>query len=654
MALPMISMIFVDVTNIILGTLALAKSLYQPGEPDLVFFDQSIDEKLNRSKLKIKKKDTPFLQNARTHKALATVKAVPPETQGLPRDASAPFVYEKWPGSFNERYFRKPRPIPKMIAAEFDRQAVLVERLRAEREIDDDDEDLASQFHEEDFDPLPEVAAFTVFIFVYSAIVGLDWQAYESKRLEEALKKANDDEAVSDEDEGRAMTPSQEVILSKNLSAKFIFTEPVDHDCGSCPKQSAAALSSTFSLFGEGAGEAYNRFFIETSNRMDEVMGMLDPSSAVEATPHKAILDTDVEEYEEAVEVANAQLDLGFEVLKSLSSRGLHSDLDAFKSMMQACGRCRNTEKALELTTLMKEHSLAPDSEILSVFVASFAADIEGDLDIAEFESPREDAEKRTSVGTLRPAPNSTTEPFPWLKIFEVDNGQSSDDSDSMESTGSKESSSSSFAFGGFSEWLGNARSSRLSKVKRRKRLKSKKMERSDSTRYRSVSKFVKTQVELGESLLDYLYPDLKIDTNSDACPHCSYSLSESETVLGWEPRNFYDYTTQCPKCKHRFVPNFSVWCSSPTFEGSQGKQTVLFCELLSPWVLRKALGYVINGETGILGMLEPEWRNGTDIRATLFWNLIVLCRRYRLPFGFLLQGSVQGRLILPRPPKEM
>ena len=104
----------------------------------------------------------------------------------------------------------------------------------------------------------------------------------------------------------------------------------------------------------------------------------------------------------------------------------------------------------------------------------------------------------------------------------------------------------------------------------------------------------------------------------------------------------------------HKCVPNFSVSCSDPAFEGSQGKQSALFCELLSPWVLRKALGHVINGETGIQGMLEPEWRSGTDIRATLFWNLIVLCRRYRLPFGFLLQGSVQGRTILPRPPKEM
>jgi pentatricopeptide repeat protein len=623
----------------------ISRRLYSPGEPDLVFFDQSIDAKLNRSKLNMKKKETPFLQNARAHKILTTVAAIRPETSGLPRDVESPFVYKHWPSHFEGRLFHKPRPIPKMIAAEFDRQAVLVERFRAERKWDGD-EDLGLQFRQEDFDSLPEVAAFTVFFFVYSALVGLDWQDYELKRREEEARRTAD-EVPSDEEDGNTQDRSQEVVLNADVSAKLVYVDPFDH-CGSCPKESVNALTSTFNLFGEGAEEAYHRFFLETTKRMEELQRMLNPSIGTEQI---AFLDTAAEEYEEAIEVANAQLDLGFEVIKSLSSRGLSADLDAFKSLMQACGRCRNTERALELTGLMKEQELAPDSEILSCFIAAFAAESEDEIEVAELESPSSEPISRTVSTDFKLPPSK--DPFPWLtQCASTEKAQSSDDSVAMESVGS---SNSSFVFGGgLADWLSHVRPKRLSQSKRRKRKTSKKLERNNSTRYRPVSRFVKTQLELGENLLDLLCPDLKIDTSSDACPHCSYCLSESETVLGWVPRDFQDYTTQCPKCHHRFVPNFSVSCSSPTFEGSQGKNSVLFCELLSPWVLRKALGHVINGETGILGMLDPEWRSGTDIRATLFWNLIVLCRRYRLPFTFLLQGSVQGRLILPRTPKEM
>ena len=631
----------------------ITRRLYYPGEPDLVFFDQSIDDKLNRSKLKIKKKETLFLHSARAQKVLTTLHAVAPDTNDLPRDTTAPFMYEKWPRTFSERLFSKPRPIPKMIAAEFDRQEILVERLRAEREIDDDNE-ADDLLQEEDFDSLPEVAAFTVFFFVYSALVGLDWQAYEAKRRQVAQQQLAEDGHTEDED-SQAADKSQEIVLSQQSPAPLIYVQPFHHkDCSSCPEESAAM----FSFFGEGAGTAFQSLYLETTKRMEELRQMLDPTIASEK--HENV-EGAVEEYEEAVEAALAQLDLGFEVLKALSSRGLPADMDAFRSLMDACGRCRNTQRALELTKLMKEQELASDSEILSLFVSAFAAGVQDELDVAEFESPREEEEKkyddvkRVSTKTRRSSSVLVKDPFPWLMSSANDEKfASSDDSCSFDdSVASPESSASSFGFSGLGHWLGQDRPKR-SKARRRKRKKSKKLERSNSTRYRPVSSFVKAQVELAENLLDYLYPELKIDTSSDACPHCSYRLTESEIVLGWVPRDFQDYTTKCPKCQHRFVPNFSVSCACPDFEGSQGKQSVLFCELLSPWVLRKALGHVINGETGILGMLDPQWRSGTDIRATLFWNLIVLCRRYHLPFGFLLQGSVQGRIILPRPPQEL
>ena len=157
-------------------------------------------------------------------------------------------------------------------------------------------------------------------------------------------------------------------------------------------------------------------------------------------------------------------------------------------------------------------------------------------------------------------------------------------------------------------------------------------------------------QLLLGESLLEFLYPDISIDTYGDACPRCSNIMKEEDIVSGWQECDFQDFTTCCPLCCHRFVSRFKVSCSSPTFEGSQGPGTPLFCAFLSPWVLRKELGHIIGLDNSIDQILDPSWRSGRDVNAAIWWNLIVMFKRYRLPFSFLLQGSFQNRLINPVP----
>jgi len=196
---------------------------------------------------------------------------------------------------------------------------------------------------------------------------------------------------------------------------------------------------------------------------------------------------------------------------------------------------------------------------------------------------------------------------------------------------------------------LGSSQSTNRLSVTRKRRRRRKMKFSSD----KKITRMVSTQLDLGRSLLDYLYPDLQIMTNNQSCPHCSYVLSENEVVAGWSC-SFEDFTTKCSKCSHRFVPHFSVSCSAPTFKGSQGPGSALFCEFLSPWVVRKALHQVVKRDVGIEGVLDPDWRSGTDIRATLYWNLIVLCQRYNLPFTFMLSGSVPGRTVLPRMPADM
>ena len=82
--------------------------------------------------------------------------------------------------------------------------------------------------------------------------------------------------------------------------------------------------------------------------------------------------------------------------------------------------------------------------------------------------------------------------------------------------------------------------------------------------------------------------------------------------------------------------------------EGSQGPSTPLFCEFLSPWVLRQELHNEVRSDEGISAILRPEWRSKADLNSTLWWNLIVFFNRYKLPVTFLLQGSFKNRLITP------
>ena len=194
-------------------------------------------------------------------------------------------------------------------------------------------------------------------------------------------------------------------------------------------------------------------------------------------------------------------------------------------------------------------------------------------------------------------------------------------------------------------EWL-YPKPATTGKMQRRRRRR----RRSTIARTLPLTDRLVKQLTLGESLLDFLYPNLKIDTEGDSCPRCSNAMRGSDIINGWQPRSFQDVTTCCPQCQHRFVPHFSVSCSAPTFVGSQGVGTPLYCEFLSPWVLRKELGHVAGGKNGIDVILDPEWRNGAHVGATIWWNLVAQFKHYGLPFSFLLQGSFQNRLINPAP----
>lgn len=633
----------------------ITKRLYSPDVPDLIFFDQSIDAKLNRSRLKLKKVETPFLQSAKTHKVLKPFLAVAPNTENLLHEG--PYMYKTWPETLNTNLFGSPRPIPTIITAEFDRQAALISRLRTNHNLETTDDSRLLDFYRSDYDESPHGMAFTVFFYAYSAIIGREWEAYQQKQreLEAAVQQATNEDCKESANLERIPISGTEGT-SSNLEVVMSESEQLLSDislglCDACPDPSKAVDDAIVYLTTSPCPEQVDELTLHAQQALDTISKLTSaPFDQLQQRRSGSLLDDDegFAEYEEAREVAVAQLDLAFDTLKTMEMRGLFGDPDAYKSLMEACGRCGDKKRALELIEMMKRDGLVADKEILSCFIAAFAHHKDtfdelsgGNPSLARRGSDAystflkrklEVVSHDSNGGTILTGPLSESE---------------AESSASDASSSGSEPSVAPFALkpAAFFSWLAPHRSQGVKKKRRRRR----KREKSAAGMKPATDRLVK-QLVLGESLLDFLYPDLKIDTDGDVCPQCSHHMLESEIIAGWQPCDFQELTTRCPRCQHRFVPRFSVSCSAPTFEGSQGPSTPLYCEFLSPWVLRKELSHVIESVKGVDALIDPGWRSGTEIGATLWWNLITMFKRHELPFSFLLQGSFQNRLINPVP----
>lgn len=367
----------------------------------------------------------------------------------------------------------------------------------------------------------------------------------------------------------------------------------------------------------------------------------LDPANGCRNT--SSLLDDDegFAEYEEAREVAIAQLDLAFDALRMMEMRGLTTDPDVFKSLMEACGRCGDTKRAIELIEVMKREGLVANNDVLVYFMLSFA----------QYD------EQFSSRGGLKSEDGDSDAYSLFLKkklinmdgfegnIYDLAFPTDEEMSDYLSDSGSELSGESGSSPAFLRYFAPNMTQTKVKKRKKRRKKKSSSKKQTDN-----LSDRIKKQLVLGESLLDFLYPNICIDTFGDACPMCSNVMKEEDIVNGWKQCDFEDFTTACPLCSHRFVPRFKVSCDSSTFEGSQGPGTPLYCEFLSPWALRKELGYIIGNSKSLHQILDPSWRSGNDVRATIWWNLIAMFKRHQLPFSFLLQGSFRNRLIHPVP----
>lgn len=159
-------------------------------------------------------------------------------------------------------------------------------------------------------------------------------------------------------------------------------------------------------------------------------------------------------------------------------------------------------------------------------------------------------------------------------------------------------------------------------------------------------------QYSLANRVLDVLYPDLHIDLSHPhgiGCPNikCQKLLTFIEVINNFSS-NIHQYTVTCPYCILDFVPRFTVYSSLETWEGSEGKGTLLWCEFLSPWTLQKEILSIIESN-GISSIISSSFRDPTinSQYSTIFWNLMIYCRHYGLPYAFLITQKLNFALLI-------
>jgi len=494
--------------------------------PDVIFFDQSIEAKKNRSRRKFKKVDTPFLHSASAHRDLKRVQAVEPTCEGLPplNDGGKYSPYKMWPVTFDEKLFGTPRPIPKIISAEFDRQSALRAMFRSQAGGDGGR------------NTSPEATAFILFFLTFTKVIGKEFSKVEAKH---------------------------DGIISHRTLANL------DDD------MSVAHIQ------------------------------------------------------------AKAQIDLAYHTLSLMRLRKLPPEPAVYKSLIQACGNAKVTHRAPELMEMIARDGLATNSEIYTSLIAAFSNGSEaGPSALAMIYNGDNVSDVSSSHGgSHMPLMDATSE-----------HGSMVSD---LTPPGSTTSGSTKSKMKSFRSSLGNKKVNPFKRHAAPKRLSS--SANLTKKNHMRVNSAIAKHIQLGESLIESIYPDIKMDTDSDACPKCAKTLSEDQIIMGWTPCASKEYETECPSCKAKFVPKFCVTCSSPDFQGSQGKGSALYCDYLSPWVLLREMKCILS-KAGIENVLDERFRSGSGINATLWWNMVITFRRYKLPYIFLLQGSFSNQLILPSP----
>lgn len=176
----------------------------------------------------------------------------------------------------------------------------------------------------------PEETTFTVFFIVLTAIIGRELQKLSSTKN----------------------TILDRTILSTTNIRSF--------ECDSSDDDSSSGGKNLISDFDKAMNITNNES--QTSFEND--------------SPRNRFLDPlYVSKLEEARTIAVAQLDLAFEILDVMKERTLTSSPVVYKCLIDACGRCGDTDRATELLKRMHSDGIVADGVVYSCLVTAFSTE---------------------------------------------------------------------------------------------------------------------------------------------------------------------------------------------------------------------------------------------------------------------------------------
>ena len=577
----------------------VTKCVYDPSRSDIIFFDQSIDAKKNRSMLKMKKLETPFLKSACINRGQETLKI---EMEGKADIKS--FSYSHFPSTFDPELFGDPRPIPREYIEELRKSKNSVFKLRRKRYTDT-----------EDLSQSAEVAIFNCWFMLFTKVVG--------NELQNVVRE------VSTAD---YFTPDPQSPELNSMEISFL---PLSVEKPPRRKVYQEKSPSLDSFKYEYTPMDSSRRFLHNISRI-----------ASSRRKHKRVAAARVEE---ARSVADAQLQLSFEALYTMRKRKLSPDTMSYKYLIESCGRCGDTERASQLIALMHEDGIVADGIVYSCLLNAFSVN-----NFVEKSTPQKPLDEGPvwkngfrnhsslnwnilSKSASASPPNqlkvrtSLTAPSDLFHVAMTEKRRSW--SPEKRRSWSPMNSPKSLGIGTL-----------LNKVPSPKKIMN------QSRKSLLVTEPILNQITLGEMYLSDLFPGLVIDLNCDDCPHCHKSISISVIQSSWNMQNLDESEINCPKCRNKIRPSFSVHCSEPMLYGMDGNFSCsLQCGFLNPWKLTSHIAFILERQN-IDIVLNPKWREVGAKESTIWWNLIVHFLLNRLPITFLLQGSVKTPLITPMP----
>ena len=628
-------------------------------DPEIIFFDESIDAKINRYTFRLHKHDTPFLTNE-SNKHTKTYVAPTVDMEGLEGIQSSEgsdkesegqrphtYVYSEGFPELQAHLFAKKKSDSQSNAklfgisdADSTQRLKRVSTLRlpfGRKRTSSSAEEIASRIVEEDghvsgggYSP---ACVFSTFLTLWGSFISTGLSEPKVVRAPPTLSQVM----------GRHLNMAVNKTDSSN--EKGI----IEHDS---PEE-----SDEFTLLSKPLSPHKSPHKKPANSVSGSVSGSTTPSNGSFVHFNDDLRD-------EYLTITRSAIKIAFELFHVMNLRKFAVDANVYRTLANACAVCGAGDRAIDLLQTMLAHKMLPDRAIC----ASIASAISFSMGESNKDTPLDAAEDLQLVApkdVYEAAVNNNLKNLVKLMQNSRTEEDEAEDMLLVDKMSSRPSPKEKKRFNLFSRNNANERKSSYcggdncnnTGISSKSTDSSAGDVQQDDELLASVgaaSPRFCSQIILAERTLEFIFPNLEIDVANPfgtTCPNfkCGEALLMSELMENYAAFDPNAYTVTCPHCSKAFVPRFTVFSTKEGWVGSEGPGTLLWCELLSPWVLQKEVMSVIE-EYGIKKIVSNDFKIGKSNPqfAVLFWNLIVSFRLYGLPYAFLICEKPSLAFLIP------